>query len=95
MLITQTYLARDVIQDLDDYPTEINLVVSDNKPELLEEISGVIAQLSFGEMIAFTLSAPDEIYGVHPPDTPLLKVKHDGKWFSLSPLDEEEGDDLK
>jgi hypothetical protein len=94
MLITQTYLARDVIQDLNDYPTEINLVVSDNKPELLEEISGIIAQLSYGEMIAFTLSAPDEIYGVHHPDAPLLKVKHDGKWFSLSPL-EGEGDDLK
>ena len=39
MLITQTYLGWDVIQDLNDYPSEIILVVADNKPELMEMVN--------------------------------------------------------
>ena len=92
MIRTETYYTSDTIKIMDYCSGVSNVVVSDSKDELLNELEfNILQQLQVGEFVGIMLipEGVEDLHGVKDIDNRLIKLKHEGTWYSLTPLDDE------
>ena len=93
MIRTETFYTADAIKIMDYSSGTTNVVVSDSKDELLNEIEfNILKQLEVGEFFGCML-IPEGVEGLKETrdiDNRLIKLKYEDTWYSVTPLVEEE-----
>ena len=89
----ETYYTNDAIKFMEHCTGMTNVVMADNKEELLKEIQwNIMEQLEVGEFFGAVLmpEGTGSIHEVYDMDGRVLKIKHSGIWYKTTPLTEEE-----
>jgi hypothetical protein len=92
----ETYYTNDAIKFMEHSTGLTNVVMADNKEELIKEIEwNIMEQLEVGEFFGAVLM-PDKVGSykeVYDLDGRLLKVKANGIWHKTIPITEETNED--